>query len=99
MCLAMVVVCPCLTLVWCLCVVSFAHDNVSSSSPSSSLLCLGSAVLNHVVHYARSAGWITLFIPSAFDVMMRGYVLTKSPSTRPGFVDQVRHTGAHSALV
>jgi hypothetical protein len=46
-----------------------------------------SAVLTHAVAYARSAGWLTLFVPSAFAVMNKGLVLAKS-TRRPGFVDQ-----------
>jgi len=46
-----------------------------------------SAILAHVLHYARANGWVTLSIPNSHDVMHKGYVLTKS-RTRKGMVDQ-----------
>lgn len=46
-----------------------------------------SAVLNQAVAYARSSGWLTVFLPSAFDAMNKGLVLVKS-RRRPGMIDQ-----------
>jgi hypothetical protein len=46
-----------------------------------------SAVLTHVLHYARTSGWVTLVMPSARRLMRDGLVLTPSRS-RPGFLDQ-----------
>ncbi len=37
-----------------------------------------SAVLNYVVHYARSNEWIVLFVPHTFDIMRMGKVLVPS---------------------
>ncbi|RYG51537.1 hypothetical protein EON67_03165 [archaeon] len=46
-----------------------------------------SAVLNHVVAYARRNQWLTVMIPNSWAVMHDGLVLAKS-RRRPGMVDQ-----------
>jgi hypothetical protein len=49
-----------------------------------------SGVLNYAVAYARSNGWLTVFVPDARALMTRAKVLVKS-RRRPGFVDTHDH--------